>query len=81
MNRVWNVGKEMRENGDSRDIEAKQVKGVGRASSTWSRLIQRIFEAYPVLDTGESRFLKLFWIPATAPDHDPGLVGKTAVRS
>ena len=36
-------GKEKRENGD-KEVEVEEVKGTGKASSTWARLIRKIFE-------------------------------------
>src|SRR3990172_4945504 len=37
-------GKERRENRDEQSIGIQETKGTGRASSTWARLIHRIFE-------------------------------------
>ena len=41
-------GKERRENRDDQSIEIQETKGAGRASPTWARLIQRIFEVNPL---------------------------------
>ncbi len=41
-------GKERRENRDDRGIEIQERKGTGKASSTWARLIHRIFEVNPL---------------------------------
>ena len=41
-------GKEKRENGDGLGLEVKEQKGLGKSSSTWSRLIHRIFEVNPL---------------------------------
>ena len=40
-------GKERRENRYNQSIEIQETKGAGRASSTWARLIHRIFEVNP----------------------------------
>ena len=41
-------GKERRENRDDQSIGIQETKGIGRASSTWARLIHRIFEVNPL---------------------------------
>ncbi len=41
-------GKERRENRDDQSIGIQETKGIGRASSTWARLIHRIFEVDPL---------------------------------
>src|SRR3989337_2632241 len=41
-------GKERRENRDDQRIGIQETKGAGRASSTWARLIHRIFEVNPL---------------------------------
>src|SRR3989304_6840910 len=41
-------GKERRENKEDQSIGIQETKGTGRASSTWARLIHRIFEVNPL---------------------------------
>ncbi len=41
-------GKERRENRNDQSIGIQETKGTGRASSTWARLIHRIFEVDPL---------------------------------
>ena len=41
-------GKERRENRGEQSIEIQETKGTGKASSTWARLIYRIFEVNPL---------------------------------
>ncbi|MGA1826571.1 MAG: transposase [bacterium] len=42
-------GKEKRENIDEAAVKVEEAKGKGTASSTWARLIQKIFEIGPLL--------------------------------
>src|SRR3989338_1708680 len=41
-------GKERRENKEDQSIGIQETKGTGKASSTWARLIHRIFEVNPL---------------------------------
>ncbi len=41
-------GKERRENKDDQSIGIQERKGTGKASSSWARLIHRIFEINPL---------------------------------
>jgi hypothetical protein len=42
-------GKEVRQERDGASVDVEEVKGKGKVSSTWARLIQKIFEIGPLL--------------------------------
>ena len=52
-------GKEMRENIGDAKIIVEEKKGKGKASSTWARLVQKIFEIGPLLCTKCGKEMKL----------------------